>query len=123
MNRTAVIRNSEAEERYEYFLSSAVENREVCLIENDEGYAAYEQDGYINLIVYPQKEDARYFAGEDSPVMLEVYDFLELCKESIADETLRIAVYPNNENAYLVNIGKMVLDLTRKLEPDKMNKK
>lgn len=116
MDKLHGIMNAAPEKRYKNFISSAADNEEVWVLDNGEGYATLDQDGYISLIVYPSQEAASVFCEGDEVVSIEVHDFVDNCEKNLEDPSFRFAVYPNGTDVFIVSTQQMLEDLLEELD-------
>ena len=103
------------DKRYKSFLTTVADLEEVWLLSSEDGYATFDADGYIHLLVWPRKEFAELFKGNDEEVIsMEIHEFVEQCKT--IEENVRFMVFPTNDNSYVVDAGKLVDDINAYLE-------
>ena len=89
------------EKRYKSFLTTVVDLEEVWLLSSEEGYATFDADGFIHLLIWPRKEFAELFKGNDEEVIsMEIHEF----------------VFPTNDNSYVVDAEKLMDDINACLE-------
>lgn len=108
--------NASAEKRYANFIHKAADYECAWLLDNGEGYATIDQDGFVNLIVYPSEEAAAYFAQGDEPFCMDIDEFLQNCEAMLEDETVRFAVFPTEQDMFIVSTQQMLDDLQEELE-------
>ena len=90
-------------ERYEYLITTSVKQKEIWLLQAEDGMIAMLEDGngqeYIP--VWPSKEFAQNQINEDwadyEPDSMKIYEFMEWMKE-LAEDKIMIAAFPNNNN-------------------------
>ena len=117
LNKNAIegLINSTPEKRYKSFLNTVTDLEEVWLLCSNEGYATFDEDGFINVLLWPQKEFCDYFiSNNEEAVSIEIHDFLEKCKE--LDDTIRFMIFPTNVDSYVVTIEKLCLDIQEHLD-------
>ena len=103
------------EKRYKSFLTTVVDREEVWLLSSEEGYATFDADGFIHLLIWPRKEFAELFKGNDEEVIsMEIHEFVEQCKT--VEENIRFMVFPTNDNSYVVDAEKLMDDINACLE-------
>ena len=111
--------NSTTAKRYKSFITTIADTEEVWLLRNKRGYATIDADGYINLIVFPDKEFAEWYRDrnfkKDQLECLDVHTFLERCNDLLSQEEVRFLVSPNDSNGYIVAADKIIDDLTEEL--------
>ena len=110
-DRLVGLLQSSANVRYKAFLSAAKESGEVWLLASGEGYATFDMDGVVHLIVFPFEEAAALFAKGDEPVAVEIGDFLDRCREARGDANFRFMIFPNGRDATLLSVDAVLLDL------------
>ena len=114
-NRLRGVMNASAEKRYKNFITTVADYEQVWVLDNEEGYATIDQDGFVSLIVYPKEEDAEFFAKGDIPTPIDIDDFMDRCQESLEDPYFRFAVYPTDEDVLIVSTSQMIEDLEEEL--------
>lgn len=98
------------EKRYKSFLTTVADLEEVWLLSSEEGYATFDADDYIHLLVWPYKEFAEAFQQEGEQVVsMDVHEFAEQCKT--LEGNIRFMVFPTKENAYVVDAEKFANDI------------
>lgn len=102
--------------RYKNFINTVVDMEEVWLLDSGEGYCTFDENGEINIIVYPTEEIAHYFSQGTKPVSMEIHEFCVECRKLIDEENIGFAVFPNNENAIKVSPQELYDDLLSALE-------
>lgn len=111
-DRIKGVSQASPEKRYKNFISTAAAREEVWVLENEDGYATWDDArGTIRLIVYPTKEDAEMFAENDRPVSIEIKNFLHRCIDQLEDTEIGFLVYPNDTDGYAVGTGQLIKDL------------
>ena len=116
MNRIKGVSQASPEKRYKNFISTAAAREEVWLLENEDGYATWDDArGTIRLIVYPTQEDAEMFAENDKPVSIEIKSFLHRCVDQLEDTEIGFLVYPNGTDGYAVSTDQMIKHLVDSL--------
>lgn len=117
MNEYLGILSAPPEKRYKNFISTVVDREAVWLLASDDGYATYDDAGAIYLLVWPREEFAIQFQQiGDIPTAVEIHDFCDRCKELFALSNVNFMVFPNEENAYVVDAKKIYLDILEELE-------
>ena len=103
------------EKRYKSFLTTVADLEEVWLLSSKDGYATFDADGYINLLVWPRKEFAELFKNNDEEVVsMEVHEFVEQCEN--VEENIRFMVFPTYDNSYVVDSEKFINDINLHLD-------
>lgn len=114
------ILNSTTAKRYKNFITTIADTEEVWLLRSSRGYATMDADGYINLLVFPDKEFAEWYRDcyfkKDQLECLDVNTFLERCNDLLSQEEVRFLVSPNDSNGYIVAADKIIDDLTEELD-------
>lgn len=111
MDRLNGVLNASPEKRYKNFISTVVDQEQVWVLSSEAGYATWDEDDIIRLIVYPTLDAAKLFAGSDTPAAIEVHDFLSRCKTYMKNDHFGFMVYPNGSDAFIVSTEQMVDDL------------
>ena len=117
MNEKAIqgLLNASPEKRYKSFLTTAADLAEVWLLSSEEGYATFDADGYIHLLIWPRREFAVLLqSAEEEPVSMEIHDFIEECQH--LDSHFRFMVFPTQNDAYVVTTKQLCEDLADHLE-------
>lgn len=103
------------EKRYKNFLNTVTDLEEVWLLYSENGYATADFDGFIHILLWPQKEFCKYNISKDKkPCSLEIHEFLEKCKD--LDNSIRFMVFPTDINSYVVTAEQLCSDITEHLE-------
>lgn len=112
------ILNASAEKRYRSFLNTAADGEEVWMLSGKDGYITMDIDGVIYLLVWPGKEYAVHFSGEDTPISIEVHDFVEQCEELLREpeQNIQFMVFPSQNDGYIVDSFTLMEDLLEELE-------
>ncbi len=109
------VMSASPEKRYKSFLTTVADLEAVWLLSSEEGYATLDVDGFIHLMIWPRKEFAELFKGNDEEVMsMEIHEFVEQCKT--VEENIRFMVFPTNDNSYVVDAEKLIGDINAYLE-------
>lgn len=111
MDRLNGVLNASPEKRYKNFISTVVDQEQVWALSSEAGYATWDEDEIIRLIVYPTLDAAKLFAGSDKPTAIEVHDFLSRCKAYMKNDRFGFMVYPNGSDAFIVSTEQMVNDI------------
>ncbi len=107
--------NTSPEKRYKSFLSTVADLEEVWLLSSNEGYATFDADNYIDLLIWPRKEFAEMFKEDDEEVIsIEIHQFIEQCKT--LDENIRFMVFPTNNDSYVVETETLINDINNSLD-------
>ena len=107
--------NSSPEKRYKSFLSTVADLEEVWLLFSKEGYATFDEDDFVHLLVWPRQEFAEMFKSENEEVVsIEVHKFIEQCET--VEENVRFMVFPTNTDSYVVTAEKLINDINEALE-------
>lgn len=107
--------NASPEKRYRNFLSTVTDREEIWFAECDGEQVTLDVDGYVNMLVWPQKEFCVFHLGpDDVPTSMEIHDFMESCRE--LDESVRFMVFPTDANCYVVSTKKLLKDLQAYLD-------
>lgn len=95
--------NATAEKRYKHFVTYTVDYESVWLLSDEDGYATIDVDGYIHLLVWPSKEFAVAYSEEDTPVEMDIHEFIECCNDMREDTNFRFMVFPTDKDAWIVS--------------------
>ena len=107
--------NTSPEKRYKSFLTTVADLEEVWLLSSDEGYATFDEDNYIHLLIWPRKEFAEMFKEDDEKVIsIEVHKFIEQCEA--VDENVRFMVFPTDKDSYVVTTENLINDINDYLD-------
>ena len=116
MSKMKGVSNASPENRYKNFISTVADREEVWVLENDDGYATWDDArGMIRLIVYPTQEAAEMFADNDKPVSIEIKSFLHRCVDQLENTEIGFLVFPNGTDGYAVRTDQMIKDLVDEL--------
>lgn len=106
---------SSPEKRYRNFLNTVTDLEEVWLLCSEEGYATYDMDGIIHVLIWPRKEFCECFRSIDEKVVsIEIHDFLKYCKE--IDNNIHFMVFPTNNDTYIVTLDQLYVDIMEHLD-------
>ena len=102
------------QKRYKSFLNTVTDREEVWgLISTDQKTLAVSNDGCI--MVWPYKEFCELMLSPNySPQVIEVHDFLELCKT--LKKSACFSIFPTNENSYVVSAEQLCIDIQEHLD-------
>ena len=107
--------NTSPEKRYKSFLSTVADLEEVWLLFSKEGYATFDEDDFVHLLVWPRQEFAEMFKNENEEVVsIEVHKFIEQCET--LEENIRFMVFPTDKDSYVVTAEKLINDINEALE-------
>ena len=107
--------NTSPKKRYKSFLSTIADLEEVWLLFSNEGYATFDADNYIHLLIWPRKEFTEMFKDDDEEVVsIEVHKFIEQCET--LEENIRFMVFPTDKDSYVVTAEKLINDINEALE-------
>ena len=103
------------EKRYKNFLNTVTDLEEVWLLSSKNGYATVEFDGFIHILLWPQKEFCKcVFSEDEKPCSFEIHEFLEKCKN--LDNSIRFMVFPTEVDSYVVTAEQLYSDIAEHLE-------
>lgn len=117
MNEKAIqgLLSASPEKRYKSFLTTAADQAEVWLLSSKDGYATFDDGGYIHLLIWAHREFAVLFqSAGGEPVSMEIHDFMEQCQS--LDEHFRFMVFPTQKDTYVVTTKQLCEDLAACLE-------
>lgn len=117
MNKKGLIGllNTSPEKRYKSFLSTVADSEEVWLLSSKDGYATFDEDDFIHLLIWPCKEFAEMFKDDDEEVVsIEVHKFIEQCEA--LEENIRFMVFPTDKDSYVVTTEILINDISAYLE-------
>ena len=115
MDRLNGVRSASPEKRYRNFINTAADREQVWVLSSEDGFATWDEDDMIRLIVFPTQDAAELFADGDRPFPIEVHDFLQRCREIRENDHFGFMVYPNGIDAFVVSTDRMIQDLTEAL--------
>ena len=108
------LQNAPAEKRYKSFLNTVVDQESVWLLQAEDGYATFDVDGTIHLLVWPEQEFCDFIKEEgELPVAIEVHDFLEKCKA--IDQSIKFMVFPTEKDSFVVTADQLCFDIEEHL--------
>lgn len=110
IKRIEGILSAPPEKRYKNFISTVVDKEEIWVLSNEDGYATYEIDNKIHLLVWPEKIFAQKFAENETAESIEVHDFCDRCEEAKRSNLLFLVFY-NGKSAFCVDAEKMLNDI------------
>ena len=99
----AQILEMNGEERYDYFLTEVLEEREICILVNADNRflkIVSEDDGVAHLPVWPSSEFAvDYAKGSDdlSPMSISLPDFFKKWVPGLTKDGLQVGVFPGTD--------------------------
>jgi len=103
------------EKRYKSFLNTVADLEVVWFLSSEQGYATYDFDGFIHVLVWPRKEFCDFMMSEDEkPECMGIRDFLEKCRT--LDEPIRFMVFPTQIDSYVVTVTQLCADIEAHLE-------
>lgn len=111
---------SQAEIRYQETVRMiAAQGHGWCLLDESEETATLDFDGYVHVCIWPSKEAAEAFADDgENPFQIPMEDLLETAEELAEDPSCRFAVYPTQEDLWIVSPDTLLEDLTPKSEAE-----
>ena len=86
------------------------------MLGDDDGFTTIDADGYIHLLVWPEKEFAVAFSKEDTPIEMAIHEFCELCENIMGEGNVRFMVFPTDKDAWIISVEELLNDLTEELE-------
>lgn len=110
------ILNASAEKRYRNFISTVVDREEVWLLENEEGYATFDDEEKTYLLVWPEQEFAKWFSKEDeNAVSIEVHEFCRRCLEMKDNCKIQFMVFPTEKDSWVVDTETILANILEEL--------
>lgn len=110
------IMNAIPEKRYKNFITTVADKCYAWLLRTDVGYATFDNNNFINILVWPQKEYAQLIASDNEVVEgIEVHDFIQRCREMSGNENIRFMVFPTKIDSYIVTVEKLLEDIEYQL--------
>lgn len=110
------ILNASAKKRYRNFISTVADKEEVWLLENGEGYATFDDEEKIYLLVWPEQEFAKWFSKEDeNAVSIEVHEFCRRCLEMKDDSKIQFMVFPTEKDSWVVDTESILANILEEL--------
>jgi len=116
MKRFMGIWNASAQKRYKHFKTYVADFGSVWLLSNEEGFTTLDFDGHIHMLVWPSKEFAEAFDGEETSIEIEIHDFCKRCEEIKEQKEIRFMVFPNHEDGYIAETEELLNDILEELE-------
>lgn len=109
------------ETRYEYFIKTVVDRKEVWTISNNKGFATASDDNGNTLVPFwPTKEFAQYCATEewasDTPESVDLYTFIDVWLPGMKEFGHVPSIFPADSDFALVEIDSLIADLRDELE-------
>ncbi|MBQ0832375.1 MULTISPECIES: DUF2750 domain-containing protein [unclassified Marinobacter] len=118
---TSVLESS-GEERYDYFLSEVLEEREIWILVNSESRflsIVSEDDGVAHLPVWPSSEFAvEYAKGSDDlkPKSISLPDFFKKWVPGLSKDGLQVGVFPGlDKTVWITEADELKKDLQDEL--------
>lgn len=118
---TSVLESS-GEERYDYFLSEVLEEREIWILVNSESRflsIVSEDDGVAHLPVWPSSEFAiEYAKGSDdlTPKSISLPDFFKKWVPGLSKDGLQVGVFPGlDKTVWITEADELKKDLQDEL--------
>lgn len=116
MNRILGVLNAIPEKRYKNFISTVVDREKVWLLDDGEGYATFEQEDEMYLLVWQERKMAEMFASKsEQAVYIEIHEFCRLCESNIDNRKLKFIVCPNEKDSCIATVEGLLSDITREL--------
>lgn len=115
MNKSDGIIKAGPEKRYKNFIATVADLEEVWMLSSNDGFASFDDDN-INLLVFPTKEYAEKFSDGEVPIAIDVHDFCNRCSSCNPEEKIRFMVFPNGKDAFVVDVEKMLYDISAELD-------
>jgi hypothetical protein len=113
---------SSGEERYDYFLSEVLEEREIWILINSENRflsIVSEDDGVAHLPVWPSSEFAvAYAKGSDdlTPKSISLPDFFKKWVPGLSKDGLHVGVFPGlDKTVWIIEANELKKDLQDEL--------
>lgn len=104
-----------AEKRYKSFLNTVTDIEEVWFLCSTNGYATFDAEGFVHVLIWPRKEFAQHFISDgENAVSMEIHEFLEKCKS--LDDSVRFMVFPTDLDSYVVTTHQLCHDIQEYLE-------
>lgn len=111
------ILNASAKKRYRNFISTVADREEVWLLENGEGYATFDDEEKIYLLVWPEQDFAKWFSKEDeNAVSIEVHEFCRRCLEMKDDSKIQFMVFPTEKDSWVVDTETILANILEELD-------
>ena len=108
------LQNAPAEKRYKSFLNTVADQETVWLLQAENGYATFDLDDTIHLLVWPSQEFCEFLMEDDEiPVAIEVHEFLELCKS--LTYSIKFMVFPTEKDSFVVTVDQLCFDIEEHL--------
>lgn len=97
--------NMDCEERYDYFLSAVLEERDLWILINaDEHFLKIfaEDDGFEYIPLWPSAELAQAYANQDSslsPKKISLPEFMQKWVLGLSKDKLQVGVFPGTDGS------------------------
>lgn len=106
--------NTDPEKRYKNFISTVADRGEIWMLSSNYGFTSFDDD-FINLLVWPLKEYSEMYQKDDFPVSIEIHNFCDRLNDILNSNRIRFMVFPNDDNAFVVEPTKLLYDITSEL--------
>lgn len=107
--------NASPEKRYKSFLAAVADSEEVWLLSSEDGFATFDADGFIHLLIWPRKEFAEMFKDKnEEATSIEIHRFLEQCEKT--EDNIRFMVFPTDKDSYVATAEKLINDISASLD-------
>ncbi|WP_417516741.1 DUF2750 domain-containing protein [Marinobacter sp.] len=120
--RLTGVLESSGEERYDYFLSRVLEEREIWILVNSDNRflsIVSEDDGVKHLPVWPSSEFAVEYAGGSSdlsPKSISLPDFFKKWVPGLTKDGLQVGVFPGlDKSVWITEANELKKDLQDEL--------
>ena len=116
------INQMSAEQRYDYFINTLLEQKEVWGLASDSGWLILPDDGEEHLPVWPQPQLAQAWAMGDfadcQPKAIALDDWLDKWLPGMIEDGLLIAVCPGSDNDSIIVAADELLDELRDVDTE-----
>lgn len=108
------LQNASPEKRYKSFLNTVADQETVWLLHSNEGYATYDIDGVVYVLIWPEKEYCEFMLEKNEvPVSMEIHSFLDNCR--LLDSTISFMVFPTEKDSFVVSREQLCVDIEEHL--------
>ncbi len=118
MENISKVLKSSANERYNHFIKTIIENQKVWFLEYEDAYTMFKNDeGGVDLLVWQEKQMAEEFAVEgELPVSISFEEFCDQCRAYVGSKEVMLMVCPTgDEDVIIVNMEQMLNDIEKKM--------
>ena len=112
MKRVKGLFNAPMDKRYKSFCVQAADCEEVWLMQETPDVPVFQQD---RICVWPGKEFVVLYQADAIPVVIEVHDFMDECRNRIKNQDFIIHVFPNTNDCCAVLASRLLVSIQAEL--------